>query len=84
MVENNKKIKISIIVPIFNSEDYLDRCILSIINQSYRNLEIILVNDGSYDSSKNIINKYMTKDNRIIYIEKENGDYKIKMKGAHK
>lgn len=64
--------KISIIVPIYNAEKKLQRCIESILNQSYKNLEIILVNDGSNDNSINICEQYKLKDNRIIVIDKEN------------
>ena len=63
---------ISIIVPIYNCERYLSRCIESIINQEYKNLEIILINDGSTDSSKNICEKYAKQDNRIVLINKLN------------
>ena len=65
--------KISIIVPIYNQEKYLGECIESIINQTYQNLEIILVNDGSTDNSLEICKKYQKKDKRIIVIDKENG-----------
>lgn len=65
--------KISIIVPIYNVEDYLECCIDSIIEQTYKNLEIILVNDGSTDSSLNICKKYAKKDKRIIIVDKVNG-----------
>lgn len=65
--------KISIIVPIYNAEKFLDKCIKSIINQTYSNLEIILVNDGSTDNSLNICKKYAGIDNRIHIIDKENG-----------
>ena len=51
--------KISIIIPVYNSEKYLDKCLNSIINQTYKNIEIILVNDGSTDNSKDIINNYL-------------------------
>lgn len=64
---------ISIIVPVYNVESYLDKCINSIINQSYKNLEIILVNDGSTDSSIEICNFYALKDSRIKIINKANG-----------
>lgn len=70
MQERNK---ISIIIPVYNVEDYLDECILSVVNQTYRNIEIILVNDGSTDRSKEICEKYAVLDNRIIVINKENG-----------
>ncbi len=65
--------KISIIVPIYNVEKYLERCILSIIKQTYQNIEIILVNDGSTDSSIEICKKYSKLDPRILLIDKENG-----------
>lgn len=64
---------ISIIVPLYNSEKYLSKCIDSIISQTYKNLEIILINDGSTDNSLNILNKYIKKDKRINLINKENG-----------
>ena len=63
---------ISVIVPIYNAEKYLDRCIQSIINQKYKELEIILVDDGSKDSSLEICKSYADKDNRINVIHKEN------------
>ncbi len=65
--------KISVIVPIYNAEQYLRKCLDSIINQEYKNLEIILVNDGSTDRSKNIIQEYKNKDPRIMAIDKKNG-----------
>lgn len=64
---------LSIIVPIYNVEKYLERCIDSIINQTYKNLEIILVDDGSKDASGIIADTYASKDNRIKVIHKENG-----------
>lgn len=67
------KPKISVIVPIYNVEKYLEKCIDSIINQTYSNLEIILVNDGSVDNSKNICDQYAISDKRIKVIHKENG-----------
>ena len=57
--------KISIIVPIYNAEKTLESCIKSLINQSYENLEILLINDGSTDSSEDICLKYKKKDKRI-------------------
>lgn len=62
--------KISIIVAVYNTENYLEQCIESIINQEYKNLEIILINDGSTDNSLSICNKYKTKDSRIIVVDK--------------
>lgn len=64
--------KISIIVPVYNSEKYLEKCISSLIYQTYKNLEIILVNDGSTDKSKDVINKFFKKDSRIKVINKKN------------
>lgn len=65
--------KISIIVPIYNAEKTLRKCINSIINQTYNNLEIILVNDGSNDKSKEICEEFELLDKRIIVINKKNG-----------
>lgn len=64
---------ISVIVPVYNVEDYLDRCINSIINQTYKNLEIILVDDGSTDSSGIMCDEFALKDNRIRVLHKKNG-----------
>lgn len=63
---------ISIVVPIYNTDSYLEKCIKSIINQTYKNLEIILINDGSTDNSLNIINKYKKQDNRIRVLNQSN------------
>lgn len=65
--------KLSIIIPVYNSENFLDKCLASIVNQNYKNIEIILINDGSKDNSKKIINKYLKANKQIIkYIEQEN------------
>ncbi len=64
---------ISIIVPVYKVEDYLPRCIDSIIQQTYHNIEIILVDDGSPDKSGKICDKYAQKDTRIRVIHKKNG-----------
>ena len=64
---------VSIIIPIYNVEQYLDRCIKSVINQTYKNIEIILVDDGSTDKCPEICDQYAQKDNRIVVIHKENG-----------
>lgn len=63
---------ITIIVPIYNSEKYLERCIESIINQTYKNLEILLIDDGSTDNSYKICYNYSKNDSRINLIHKEN------------
>ncbi len=65
--------KVSIIIPVYNAEKYIGRCIESIINQEFRDFELLLVNDGSKDSSKEIIDAYAAKDSRIRCIHKENG-----------
>ena len=64
---------LSIIVPIYNVEQYVDRCIQSILNQTYQNLEIILVDDGATDCSGAIADSYAAKDKRIKVFHKENG-----------
>ncbi len=64
---------ISVIVPIYNVEKYLNRCIDSILNQTFTNLEIILINDGSTDDSGKICNEYLKKDKRIKVYHKSNG-----------
>jgi glycosyltransferase involved in cell wall biosynthesis len=65
-------IEVSIIIPIYNSEKYLRKCLDSIINQTFQKIEIILVNDGSKDNSLNIMNEYKAKDRRIKVINQEN------------
>lgn len=64
---------VSVIVPIYNTGKYLKQTIDSIINQTYKNLEMILINDGSTDDSASICEAYQVLDKRIIYINKENG-----------
>ena len=68
-----KDLLISVIVPIYNVEKYLDRCVDSIVNQTYRNLEIILVDDGSPDNCPQLCNEWAKKDNRIKVVHKANG-----------
>ena len=64
---------ISVIIPVYNVEKYLEKCINSVINQTYKNLEIILVNDGSTDNCPNICDEFAKKDSRIRVIHKQNG-----------
>lgn len=66
-------IKISVIVPIYNTEKYLHRCVDSILNQTFRDFELILVDDGSTDSSSEICEEYAKNDGRVKVIHKENG-----------
>ena len=64
---------ISVIIPVYNVEEYLEKCIDSIINQTYKNLEIILVDDGSTDNSGKLCDLLAKKDSRIVVYHKENG-----------
>lgn len=65
--------KVSVVVPIYNVENYLDKCVDSIVTQTYKNLEIILVDDGAKDNSGELCNKWAEKDDRIKVVHKENG-----------
>lgn len=65
--------KISVIIPVFNVEKYLKQCVDSVLNQSYKNFEIILVDDGSTDSSGQMCDEFSQKDERICVVHKENG-----------
>lgn len=67
--------KISIIIPIFNAEEHLSKCISSVISQTYSNLEIILINDGSTDGSLAICKAFADKDKRIKVISKKMREY---------
>lgn len=66
-------IRLSVIIPIYNAEQHLNACILSVLSQTYSNLEILLIDDGSSDSSGAICDHYAQKDNRIQVIHKKNG-----------
>ncbi len=73
---------VSVIVPVYNVEKHISKCVDSIVNQSYKNLEIILLNDGSPDNSISVLNEYAQKDSRIIVVDKENeGVAKTRNKG---
>lgn len=63
---------VSIIVPVYNGEKSIERCLRSIQNQSYTNIEVIVVNDGSTDHTEKVIKKYVEKDARFQYIKKDN------------
>jgi len=65
--------KISVIIPVYNVAQYLRQCLDSVISQSYKNIEIILVNDGSTDNSLSICEEYLHKDSRILLLNKTNG-----------
>ena len=69
-----KKIKVSIVVPVYNASKYLEECLNSIINQTYSDIEIVLIDDGSTDNSGNICDAYEKNDNRIkVYHQKNSG-----------
>ncbi len=74
---------ISIVIPVYNTEIYLERCLQSLINQTYRNLQIIVVNDASPGNVNEIMEHYQTIDNRIVYIEhkKNIGVFKARISG---
>lgn len=66
--------KVSVIVPVYNVEEYIDKCLNTLVNQTLEDIEFIVVNDGATDNSKNIILEYKEKyPNKIVYLEKENG-----------
>lgn len=70
----NEKIKVSVIIPVYNVEKYLDRCVQSVLNQTLKEIEVILIDDGSMDSSLTICNKYAEKDQRVqLYSNKNVG-----------
>lgn len=73
------KAKVSILIPAYNVEPYIRQCLNSVCNQTLREIEIIIVNDGSKDKTLSIIKEYAKKDERIILIDKKNGGYGMAM-----
>ena len=71
-VDNNVPL-ITVIVPVYNKVNYVTRCIDSILAQSYKNLQVILVDDGSTDGSSDICDEYAAKDSRVEVVHKKNG-----------
>jgi len=65
--------KISIIIPVYNVKDYIRKCLDSVVNQTYKNIEILLINDGSTDNSGKICDEYALKDSRVKVFHKNNG-----------
>ena len=65
--------KVSIVLPIYNVEKYLEACVQSVQDQTYKNIEIILVDDGAKDNSGKICDRFALEDNRIVVVHKENG-----------
>lgn len=76
-MKGNEKMNptITIIVPIYNVEKYVSKCLESLINQTYKNFVVFAISDGSPDNSGEIVKKYAAKDGRIKYFYKENGGY---------
>lgn len=70
---NDTDYKITVIVPVYNVDKYLENCVSSIINQTYRNIEILLVDDGSTDQSGQLCDRFKDSDSRVRVIHKENG-----------
>ena len=66
---------VSVVMPMYNQEKYIKKCIESVINQTLKDIEIIVVNAGSTDSSPDVIKKYAEKDKRIVFIDKPNTGY---------
>lgn len=72
-MNSDKEIELSVIIPIYKVERYLRKCLDSVLNQNYDNMEIICVNDGSPDMCGSIVDEYAERDSRIIHLKKENG-----------
>ena len=91
IMNHNNNPYLSVCIPVYNMEKYLERAILSIINQSFQDFEIIIVNDNSNDNSQSIMKKIQTEDNRIIIINhlknlgvyKSRGDAILNSKGKY-
>jgi len=71
-----EKDKITVIIPVYNVENYLERCLKSILYNTYTNLEIICVNDGSTDNSKKILESYSKRDKRVVVINKKTREFR--------
>lgn len=74
MIMQNKAL-VTVFIPIYNVEKYINKCLTSLINQTYKNIEILAIDDGSPDNSKKIVSEFAEKDSRVKLIEKENGGY---------
>lgn len=73
MDKRNRTPMVSVIIPVYNGEKYLEECLESVIGQSYRNIEILAVNDGSTDLSRSILERWQKLDKRVRILDKENG-----------
>lgn len=77
--------KVSIIIPVYNCEKYISKCLESVLNQTYSNIEVVIINDGSTDNTEKIINNYKENDNRIMYYYQDNsGPSEARNKGIFK
>lgn len=72
VVENNDEVKVSVIIPVYNTEEYLEECLDSIVNQTLKEIEIFCIDDGSTDNSLSILERYAEKDDRITVISQPN------------
>ena len=72
VLQEEESLKISIILPVYNTKEYLDQCISSVLNQTYTNIELICVDDGSSDGSEKIVDKYASHDSRVIVVHQKN------------
>ena len=63
---------VSIVIPVYNGEIFIGKCLDSVLCQTYTNIQIIIVNDGSTDNTKIICERYLEKDNRVVLVNKEN------------
>ena len=70
---SHEKPLISVIIPVYNTEAYLERCLVSVLSNTYRDLEVICINDGSTDGSLEILNAFARQDERVTVIDKKNG-----------
>ena len=82
MVAVQKTAAVSVVIPVYNVDEYLEDCIKSVVSQSYKNLEVIVVNDGSTDRSGDICREYAEKDSRIRYVVQENSGVSIARNAA--
>lgn len=69
----NQNKRVSVCIPFYNLESYVNRCLDSVLGNTYQSLEVICVNDGSTDRTSKLLHKYAEEDSRVIVIEKENG-----------
>lgn len=80
----DNKIKVSVILPVYNSEKYISKTLESLINQTLKEIEIICVNDGSKDNTRKILQEFERKDNRVKVINKDNqGVWKARIDGIN-